>query len=272
MQEVELIDRARAGDREAFGQLFTSVERALSAFVYRLIAMRQDAEDLAQETALRALETIDQCPTAISFRAWIFRLAAQAAFEYLDSRKQWDPDAQIRAGQKLGDNAALRRRLQKLHGSSIHTTYDIREHIDFCFVCMGRTLPPQEQAALLLSEVHGFSVEEAAETLGIPPQLIRSRVQQAGQTLVAHYETRCGLINRGGSCHQCAGFDTLLHGDLRHIEQALFHIDLQPQPTAPERAATFDARVAIVRGIDPLRAEGMKVHDFLMNLTRDTVG
>lgn len=100
MTEPELIERARAGDRAAFARLYAPVERPLAAFLYRMTAMRLDAEDLAQQTVVRALETIGEFSGASSFRTWIFRLAAQAAMDYLRSRKQWDPDAQIRGRPK----------------------------------------------------------------------------------------------------------------------------------------------------------------------------
>ncbi len=272
LDQAALLDRARAGDRDAFAQLFDQIERPLAAFLFRLIAERQDAEDLAQETVLLAIETIGQSQGASSFRTWIFGLGAQAALEYLRGRKQWDPDAQIRAAYKASGNPGIGRRLLQLHKSRLHTTYNIREHIDFCFTCMGRCLAPHEAAALLLVDVHGFSHEEAAKTLGATAQAIAFRVEQARQALVKHYEERCSLINKNGLCSQCAGLDTMFYKDRRHTEQALFQITLQQQPTAVERAATFPQRLAIVRAIDPIHAEGAKLHEVMMTMTRQANG
>ena len=266
--ETELIERAKRGDRDAFAELYAPVERPLAAFLYRLVAERGDAEDLAQETAVAALEKIAEFPAASSFRIWIFRIAVEAALNHLRGEKQWDPDALIRAG----ESSTVLRKLQQIHGSALHTTYNIPEHIDFCFACMGRTLPPQEQATLLLSEVHRFTPEETAETLGISAPVLRFRLQQARESLVEHYDSRCSLINKDGSCKQCVGLDTLLHGDRRHTEQALFQIDLEQRATVRERAGSFDARLAIVRDIDPLHGEGAKLHDSLMNFTREVNG
>ncbi|MBI3666290.1 MAG: RNA polymerase sigma factor, partial [Acidobacteria bacterium] len=256
--ESALIERARAGDRDAFAQLYDPLERPLRAFLYRMTAAAQDAEDLAQEIALQALETIAHYKGASSFRIWIFGRAAEAALEYLRGQKQWDPDALIRAGRRAAEKASERRKLQKIHKSKLHTTYAIEEHIDFCFTCMGRCLPPHEEAALLLAEVHGFSDAEAAETLGISVQAVRFRVLQARQALVDHFDSRCSLINKDGTCSECAGLHTLLHGDHRRTEQTLFRIDLQQRATPGERAAGLDQRLAIVRAIDPLYAEGTR--------------
>ncbi len=262
------MERARQGDREAFAELYAPLERPLAAFLYRMIAVRADADDLAQETAVEALETIERLAPGASFRPWIFGIAARVAVGHLAGEKTWDPEALFRAGQRAREDAGVRRRLQALHDSDLHTSYNLREHIDFCFTRLGRTLPPHEQAALLLAEVHGFSPEEAATAQGIPSQTLRFRVQQARQTLVEHLDQRCSLINKDGSCNECAALDTLTYADRRHTEQALFQIDLEPRPTAQERAAAFDRRLAIVRTIEPLHAEGTKFHEFLMELTR----
>jgi len=272
LTEAQLIDRARRGDRDAFAELYAAVERPLAAFVYRMLAIRGDAEDLAQETAVTALEKIGDVPAGVSFRVWIFRLAAENAFQYLSSEKTWDADMILRADRRVAQNTAARRKLQQEHKSRIQTTYTIREHIEFCFTCMGRTLPPHEKAALLLVAVHGFPVEDAAETLGIPARTLPFHVEQARQTLIEHYESRCSLINKDGSCKQCAGLDTLLYKDRRHTDQELFQIELDPRPTARERAQSFDQRLAIVRTIDPLHGEGARFHEFLMNFTRQASG
>ena len=270
--ERALFERARAGDRGAFGQLYETVARPLALFLYRLIAMRQDAEDLAQQTAVEAIETIRDAPAASSFRAWVFGLAAKAALDHLRGREQWHPDAQIRVAQKTASDGAIGRRLLKLHGTRLHTTYDIREHIDFCFTCMGRCLPPHEQAALLLVDLHGFPVAEAAQTLGVTAPAVEFRLDQARAALAGQFEERCTLVNKNGVCSQCAALDTLFHKGYRHTEQALFQLSVQPQPTPRERAATLGARLAIVRSVDPLRGDGARLHDALMAMTRKVNG
>ncbi len=269
MLEADLIGRAKAGDRGAFSELYEPVEKPLAAFLHRLTASRSEAEDMAQETAIQALEEIEQFVGASSFRVWIFRLAARVALEYLKARPPWDPDAQLWAGQRLGDMAAERSRLEKLHGTRIHTTYDIPEHIDFCFTCMGRTLLAPEAAALLLVEVHEFTPEEAGEVLETTAAAIRFRVDQARQALNECFSSRCTLINKAGSCAQCAGFHTWLHGDHRETQKALFGIELQQASPPEERAKTLDQRLRIVRAVDPVLGEGAKFHEALMTFLRE---
>lgn len=269
MTEAELIGKAKAGDREAFAALYEPVERALAAFLYRLTASRADAEDMAQETAIQALEEVEQFGGASSFRVWIFRMGARTALEYMKARPPWDPDAQLWAGQRLGDLPGERSRLEKLHRSRIHMTYEIREHIDFCFTCMARTLLPHEAAALLLVEVHGFTAEEAGAVLETAAAAIRFRVEQARQALNEAFESRCTLIHKAGSCNHCGGFHTWLYGDHRETQKALFQIELQQLATPQGRAATLNQRLAIVRSLDPLLGQGAKFHDALLTFLRE---
>lgn len=264
--EAALIERARAGDHDAFGELYEPAERPLAAFLHRMVAIRCDAEDLAQDTAVAALENVADLPLIPSFRSWIFRIALAQALEYLGGKKPWDPDGLIRAGQKAGEDQAVRRKLQRFHESGLRTTYAIREHVDLCFTFMGRTLPPQEKAALLLIEVHGFSPGETAATLGVSVDALRFRLDRARQALVERYESRCSLINPQGTCTLCAGLDMLLYQDRRRTEEQLFQIELAPRRTPQERAQTFDQRLAIVRSIDPLHAEGTRFQEFWTNL------
>ena len=257
--ETALIEKAIQGDREAFAELHAPLEQPLAAFLYRMVAVRLDAEDLAQETALAALESIADFPNGQSFRTWIFRIAASRALEYLNGRKPWDPDALIRAG----ENPAIRNRLKQLHKSAPCTTYNLREHIDFCFAYMCRTLPAGERAALLLADVHGFGAEETAQTLGITAQLVRFRVRQARETLAGQYGSHCSLVNKNGCCTQCARFDMMLYAERKHTEQAFFAVEL---------GGGLEPRLALVRAIDPLRAEGARLHESLMSFTREVSG
>ena len=266
MNEPELIAQARTGDRDAFAALYAPVERPLAAFLYRLLAERQEAEDLAQDAVVQALETIGSFEGP-SFRVWLFRLAAESALARLEGEPPWNPDQQIRFGQRAAEDDALRRRVRKAHDAGIHTTFTIPEHVDYCFLCMGRTFPPRDTALLLLVAVHGFTYGEAGAVLGLTASTAETRFRMAEQALVEIFEPRCSLINARGSCTLCAGYHTLLYGDRRRTEQALFQIDLQVRPTPGERAATLEQRLEIVRSIDPLHAEGTRFHEALMTMT-----
>ena len=83
--------------------------------------------------------------------------------------------------------------------------YEVREHIAFCFSCISRTLPPEEQAAIMLKEVLGFTAQEAAQIMQVSEPILRHSLSSARSTMIHHYNGLCALINKGGMCHQCEG-------------------------------------------------------------------
>ena len=102
----------------------------------------------------------------------------------------------------------------------------MREHIAFCFSCIGRTLEPDEQAAIMLREVLGFSNQEAAAMLEVSEPVFRHRLSAARSKMIRSYEGLCQLINKTGVCWQCKGLHEFAGAG--HNGQELVQIDVAP--------------------------------------------
>ena len=76
--EAARLAAARTGDQHAFGSLIEPYQRELLVHCYRLLGSLQDAEDLVQETLLRAWRRIDSFEGRASFRAWLYKIATNA--------------------------------------------------------------------------------------------------------------------------------------------------------------------------------------------------
>ena len=148
-EEKDLVTRAQQGDRAAFGSLVGPWHQPLFRYVYRMVSLRQDAEDLLQDVLVRVLEGIRTYRGEARFKSWLFGIATHVCLDHLRSKKRWRVEAQLLAeAETIGDpakSAALRSLMQQPGFS-----YEIREHIAFCFSCIARTLAPEEQAALML--------------------------------------------------------------------------------------------------------------------------
>jgi len=83
--------------------------------------------------------------------------------------------------------------------------FEVREHIAYCFACVGRSLPADEQAALVLSDVVEMSARDAARVLGTSESVYRHRLSAARQLMTEKYEGLCALVSKTGICHQCKG-------------------------------------------------------------------
>ena len=90
MAEEELIQRARAGDRAAFGRLVELYQRAVYNLCYRMVGEATEAEDAAQETFLRAYSQLGRYDPARSFKTWLFAIACHHCIDRLRRRRiQW---------------------------------------------------------------------------------------------------------------------------------------------------------------------------------------
>jgi RNA polymerase sigma-70 factor (ECF subfamily) len=89
-RESETADRLRAaknGDANAFGELAEPYRRELLVHCYRILGSLHEAEDMVQETFLKAWKRLDTYEGRASFRAWLYKIATNACLDYLDRRR-----------------------------------------------------------------------------------------------------------------------------------------------------------------------------------------
>src|SRR6266516_4226321 len=84
--QTALVLAAQAGDQMAFETLVGPYRRELLVHCYRMLGSLQDAEDLVQETFLRAWRRLETFQRNVSFRAWLYKIATNACLDALDQR------------------------------------------------------------------------------------------------------------------------------------------------------------------------------------------
>lgn len=80
--------------------------------------------------------------------------------------------------------------------------FDVREHIAFCFTCVGRSLPPEQQAAIVLREVFEYSNREAARIAGVTESVLRHHLSAGRKSMKETYDGLCALVGKQGMCRQ----------------------------------------------------------------------
>ena len=85
--ELKLVERARQGDRDAFGSLVEPWRKPLFGYIYRMVTLRQDAEDLLQDVFIRVLEDIRSYRGEARFKSWLFGIATHACLDHLRHAK-----------------------------------------------------------------------------------------------------------------------------------------------------------------------------------------
>ena len=256
-EEEALVTRAQHGDRTALDSLVEPWRKPLFGYIYRMVALRADAEDLLQDVFVRVLENIREYRGEARFKSWLFGIATHVCLDHLRHKKRWRVEAQLIGEREAHADPQRVIALRQLMAQT-DFRYEIREHIAFCFSCIARTLPPEEQAALMLKEVLGFTAEKAGAILGVSEPVFRHRLAAARATMVGEYEGLCALINKTGVCHQCRGLREIASED--HHGPDLVQIEVGPGVAmSPENL--FDARLAIVRDADLENGSTRSMHD-----------
>jgi RNA polymerase sigma-70 factor (ECF subfamily) len=250
---------------EAIAELIDPHRKPLFAYIYRMVTHRQDAEDLMQDVFVRVMENIGRYRGDGPFKSWLFGIATHVCLDRLREKRRWRVEAQLIGEEESNTNPELLDNIRAVV-SQPDFVFETREHIAFCFACIGRTLPPEEQAALLLREVLGFTAVEAAQILNISEPVLRHRLAAARAAMIGHYEGLCALINKNGRCYQCAGLREI--SPEGHRGAPLVQIEVLPG-TAVTPESLFDARLAIARDADLEDGKTRPMHDlFYKNLTQ----
>lgn len=256
--ETQLLADARAGGADALERLFREQEAGLFRLLYRMLGNRADAQDLLQECWIRGQRGIGAFrdgPGAL--KAWWFGIASRLAVDHLRHRQRWRVEAQLIAEQETDSQPDELDNLAAIM-SEPDFRFEVKEHISFCFTCIGRTLSPTEQAALLLREVFEFSNSEAARMLAISEPVLRHRLSSARRQMTEHFEGLCQLINKTGRCYQCATLRDFAPEGFR--SELITRIEPADGSHANLSEALLDGRIAIVKTADLENGGSAKLH------------
>lgn len=144
---------------------FETCKPQLKSFILRLTASVEDTNDLLQDTFIKATENLYTFQNKSSLKTWLFTIAGNLAKNFLRSKKCWTDNVSDLAKDATLASQGVFEGFIEIHSTSPHAAFEIREHINFCFTCIGKTLPVDQQIAILLKEVYEFKVDEIAEIL-----------------------------------------------------------------------------------------------------------
>jgi RNA polymerase sigma-70 factor (ECF subfamily) len=204
------LESANLGPDQTFERLAEPLRRGIKLHCYRMLGSLHEAEDLVQETYLRAWRSFSRFEAGSSdergsFRAWLYRIATNACLNALEGRKnqkRYMPDQLGPASPpKLEGEPALDVPwLEPYPDANIEgfadaapnpeARYTARESMQLAFVAAIQQLPPRQRAALMLCDVLGWASAEAASLLGGSTASINSALQRARVKLSERYSDR----------------------------------------------------------------------------------
>ncbi|MCR6481227.1 RNA polymerase subunit sigma-70 [Amycolatopsis sp. OK19-0408] len=179
-------------DETEFAELTEQHRRELRVHCYRFLGSLDEAEDLVQETFLRAWRGRDQYAGRASLRAWLYKIATNACLDFLDRTPRVVPsvDLPVASGSHLAPRpAAAVPWLQPCPDDLLDETI-ARETVELAFLAAVQYLSPRQRAVLILRDVVGWSAKETASALETTPASVTSSLQRARAELKEQLPSR----------------------------------------------------------------------------------
>jgi len=200
-----VVDAIRSGDAAVFAALAERYRRPLLVHCYRMIGSIDDAEDLVQETLLRAWRGREGFEERSLFRTWLYRIATNVCLNTLERAPRRVMPHDVAPPVKPGFNPSDAREtpawepeipwLQPCpdhllepaapNEADPHAMTVSREGIELAFLAALQHLPPRSRAILILREVLGWSAKETAMLLAMTVPSVNAALQRARETVRA---------------------------------------------------------------------------------------
>lgn len=172
MEEAQVIALVRAGEVNAFAEIVEHYQAPIQRYLYRLTGDYQMAQDLTQDTFLQAYKGILRTNADLSFKAWLYRIAINNAWQHRRRKKlvsfipfndHMESDIPVTEipSDCMGEKMAIQEALTKV--------------------------PEEQRTCLVLHLVEGFKYREIAETLGISEDAVRMRVARGKEAFQRLY-------------------------------------------------------------------------------------
>lgn len=199
--EAAHLAAARQGDTQHFSELAEPFRRELQVHCYRILGSLHEAEDMVQETMLRAWTRLETYEGRSSFRAWLYKIATHACLDLLDrrrSRRLLPPQA--RPASDPGEAIAAPTTevlwleplpdewLEDISAVNPEARYSESESISLAFLTALQKLSPRQRAVLILRDVLDFSAIETADVLDLTTSAVNSALHRARSSLSQGYQ------------------------------------------------------------------------------------
>lgn len=205
-QTTQRIAAAQAGDQQVFGDLIEPHRAELLVHCYRLLGSWQDAEDMVQETFLRAWNHLDSFSGGVYFRAWLYKIATNICLDALDkrSRRLLAPANFPVSNPYVPLASAIREPVwlepfadDQLPQGTLNpeARYSLRESISLAFLAALQLLPPQQRVILILCDVLDWRAREAAQLLDLTVSAVNSALHRARSTMNRSFHPRETVVD-----------------------------------------------------------------------------
>lgn len=237
---------------------FTAIQEELKSFLLRMTTSVQDAEDIVQDTYVKAQAKIDTFRGESSLKTWIFSIASNLARDLIKSKKRWpETVTDICREEALGNRQFFQEAIH-IRETSPQGNFEIREHIAFCFTCLAKSLPIEGHLVLLLKEVYSFKVREISQILYMSEAMVKYHLHVSRSKMIEIFDQRCSLINKEGICYQCTELNGIFN-PRQKAQEELVKIEMAREADSRSREELLDLRMKILRELDPFKSDAAEL-------------
>lgn len=168
MQDALLLERVLHGDADAYGSLVSKHMRRAFAVAFRILEHREDAEDVVQNSFIRALESIEQLDRSRPFRPWLLRIVVNQALNYRRGRT-------LRATDAIPDRTASLEASPDRHAERSELRTRLKKALD--------ALPEKQRTIVQLADLEDMTSGEIGRIMDMPDGTVRWHLREARQKL-----------------------------------------------------------------------------------------
>src|SRR5450631_2861386 len=181
------VERARAGDSDAFRLLVEQHSRSIFRLAFRMTGNEQDAEDVVQETFLRAFKQLDRYEARSSFSTWLFRIASNYSLDLIRMRKRHEDKRELGSDEERDILQTIA--VDTPGPERIAYGTQVRDRVNAAL----NELSAQERAAFVLRHFEGLSIEEIGASLGTGAKATKHSIFRAVQKLHKNLKPVVGM-------------------------------------------------------------------------------
>ncbi len=187
MTDEQMVERARAGDREAFGEIVKRWQRRIFALAYGMLGSHDEANDVAQETFFSAYRNLHNFRGEAKVSSWLHRIAVNQCISRQRGRKvrreaPLDPDAAFSEAEFAAEaHAASPARVAE----SRAVAKDVQQAVS--------SLPTELRQVVVMKEFEEMTFQEIADALDLPLSTVKTRLYTALKQLRMKLEKHAAM-------------------------------------------------------------------------------
>jgi RNA polymerase sigma-70 factor (ECF subfamily) len=239
--------------KDEFNQEFEHHIGHLKSFLLRMTASVADAEDITQDTYMKSLQKLDTFRGESSLKTWLFAIATNLARDNRRAQQRWTENATDITKAAASSNQKFFEEAIHIRNHSPQGQFEIKEHIVFCFSCISKSLPLEQQLCIFLKEVYEFKVSEIVTILETTEAMVKYYLHEGRAKMIRIFDGRCALINKEGVCHQCSERNGIFNPK-QNAQEELTKIEMVKSAGKKDKEKLLDLRLQLLREMDPFES------------------